>query len=150
MGLVNLHPEFGRLLLAAVLGAVIGIERHVAGKTAGVRTYALVALGSCLFSYISKYGFDEFVGLSAFDPSRIASQIVVGVGFIGAGMIFLHGNKLRGLTTAAGLWVSAAIGMAVGLGLYGVAIFVTVLTIIIFALLWGFEGQLAETNDHAH
>src|SRR3990167_5671011 len=132
----------GQLILAVVLGALIGLERQLAGKTAGVRTYALVSLGSALFSYMSKYGFMEFWGVPGFDPSRIASQVVVGVGFIGAGLIVFHSERIKGLTTAAGLWVSAAIGMAVGFRLYPIAILATVLTLIIFIILWIFEQKI--------
>ncbi len=103
---------FGQLALATLLGALIGVERELARKTAGMRTFALVSLGSALFTIISQIAFVNFVG-SSFDPSRIASQVVVGIGFIGAGMIVLDKSHVRGLTTAAGLWVSAAVGMAV-------------------------------------
>lgn len=139
-----LNEIFGQLTLAVFLGAIIGLERELAGKTAGVRTYALVALGSCLFSYISKYGFVEFWGVPGFDPSRIASQIVVGVGFIGAGLIIFKEEKLLGLTTAAGLWVSAAIGMAVGFRLYQLAVSATVLTLVVLVLLWLFEKRVVD------
>lgn len=132
----------GQLILAVILGAFIGLERQLAGKTAGVRTYALVSLGSALFSYMSKYGFMEFWGVSGFDPSRIASQVVVGVGFIGAGLIIFHSEQVRGLTTAAGLWVSAAIGMAVGFRLYPIAIFTTILVLVIFIILWIIEQKV--------
>jgi putative Mg2+ transporter-C (MgtC) family protein len=116
---------FSQILLAAVLGMAIGAEREHRHRSAGLRTYTLVAIGSCLFTVLSIYGFFGVEGRS-YDPSRIASQIVVGIGFIGAGMIILRENKIEGLTTAAGIWSTAAIGMAVGLGLYFVAIFVTV------------------------
>lgn len=139
---------FFQLFLAVVLGALIGLERQMAGKTAGVRTYALVALGSALFSYISKFGFTEFWGVPGFDPSRIASQIVVGVGFIGAGLIVFHSERVRGLTTAAGLWVSAAIGMAIGFRLYRIGIFTTILTLAVFVILWIFEQKVIDRADH--
>src|SRR3989304_1086875 len=103
---------FWQLTLAVLLGAAIGLERQLARKTAGMRTFALVSVGAALFSIISKYAFREFWGLPGFDPSRIASQVVVGIGFLGAGLIILRQDKIQGLTTAAGLWVSAAIGMA--------------------------------------
>src|SRR3989344_4048948 len=108
---------FGQLALATLLGALIGIERELARKTAGMRTFALVSLGSALFTIISQIAFVSFVG-SSFDPSRIASQVVVGIGFIGAGMIVLDKSHVRGLTTAAGLWVSADVGMAVAYKFY--------------------------------
>ena len=112
-----------QLVLAAFLGAIVGVERNLAGKTAGMRTYALVALGSTLFSLMSTAAFAEYVGISSLDPSRVAAQIVVGIGFIGAGMIIFSENRLSGLTTAAGLWVTAAIGMAVAYKFYLIAIF---------------------------
>lgn len=111
----------GKLLLAVVLGGIIGLERRIlAKKEAGTKTYALVTLGSALFTLLSMYGFGESV-----DGSRIASGIVTGIGFLGAGMIINHGEKVDGLTTAAGLWVAAALGMAVAVGWYAVAIIAT-------------------------
>ena len=109
-----------RLLLATIFGALIGLEREYHAKEAGVRTHLLVALGSCLFMILSIYGFDAFLDHDnvSFDPSRIASQVVTGIGFIGAGTIILHKQAVRGLTTAAGVWVTAAIGLACGNGMY--------------------------------
>jgi putative Mg2+ transporter-C (MgtC) family protein len=130
---------FYQLLVAVALGASIGAERRLAQKTAGMRTFALVSMGAALFTIISVVAFPEYVGKPGFDPSRIASQIVVGIGFLGAGLIIFHESKIRGLTTAAGLWVSAAIGMAIGYKLYAIAIFATILTLIIFLVLWLFE-----------
>lgn len=135
---------FGQLLLAVLLGSLIGLERELARKKAGMRTFALVALGSCLFSLISKYAFKEFWGLPGFDPSRIASQVVVGIGFIGAGSIILYQSNVRGLTTAAGLWVSSAIGMAIGYKLYAIGIFTSLLTIGILVFLWFFEEKIVK------
>jgi len=135
---------FGQLLLAVVLGSLIGMERELAKKKAGMRTFALVALGSCLFSIISKLAFKEFWGVPGFDPSRIASQVVVGIGFIGAGSIIFYQSNIRGLTTAAGLWVSAAIGMAIGFKLYAIGIFAALLTILVLVLLWIFEIKIVK------
>ncbi|MEK7641135.1 MAG: MgtC/SapB family protein [Patescibacteria group bacterium] len=132
---------FGQIALATFLGALIGIERELARKNAGMRTFALVASGSAMFSIISQMAFESFLG-SSFDPSRIASQVVVGIGFIGAGSILSSQNKVRGLTTAAGLWVSAAIGMAVAYKLYPLAIFGTLVTIFILLFLWIIERKL--------
>ncbi len=131
-----------QMVLAVLLGGVLGLEREMAGKTAGLRTYALVSLGACLFSLISSNAFSTLVGSSSFDPSRIASQIVVGVGFIGAGVIFVSKEKIRGLTTAAGLWVSAAVGMAVAYRLYDIAIFGTALTLVVFVFFWFLEKKI--------
>ena len=131
-----------QMVLAVLLGGVLGLEREMAGKTAGLRTYALVSLGACLFSLISSNAFSTLVGINSFDPSRIASQIVVGVGFIGAGVIFVSKEKIRGLTTAAGLWVSAAVGMAVDYRLYDIAIFGTALTLVVFVFFWFLEKKI--------
>jgi len=137
------YHVIAQLLIAAVLGGAIGFEREYTGKSAGLRTYTLVALGACLFSIMSF----AFSGLPNFDPSRVLSQIVVGVGFLGAGLIIVQGGKVRGLTTAAGLWVTAAIGAAVGLRLYFIAAAGVVLSLFI---LWGlrkFELALAEMRE---
>lgn len=124
-----------RLLLAALLGAILGFEREYVGKSAGLRTYMLVSLGSALFTILSAEAFSGYEGITAFDPSRIVSQIVVGVGFIGAGLIIFEQreNKVRGLTTAAGLWVVAAIGSAVALKFYAVSIFITLFVLLVLA-----------------
>jgi len=117
-----------RLLFAAFFGGIVGFEREYYGKSAGVRTYALVSIGSALFTLLSTYGFQG----SAVDPSRIASQVVVGIGFLGAGEIIHRGSKtVIGLTTAAGLWVSAAIGMAIAVGWYEVGIVTAILVVLI-------------------
>src|SRR5580765_588767 len=101
-----------RLAVAAGLGAAIGLERELDEKAAGLRTHMLVALGSALFTLVSAYGFSEFIGKDhvSFDPARIAAQIVTGIGFLGAGVILRSGFTVRGLTTAASLWLVAAIG----------------------------------------
>lgn len=130
------------LASAVVLGGIVGLERNLAGKTAGMRTYAMVALGSALFVLIGRLISDTYVG-SSIDPLRIASQIIVGVGFIGAGLVILQGNKVTGITTAAGLWVAAGVGMACGFGLFQLAIIVTILSLIVFTLLWFIEKKLS-------
>ena len=114
-----------RLFVALLLGGVIGIEREYRSKEAGFRTHFLVALGSALFCIVSQYGF----GVDLKDSSRVAAQVVSGIGFLGAGTIIFQKNALRGLTTAAGLWVTAAIGLACGTGMYVVAIIVTVMVL---------------------
>lgn len=131
-----------KLFLAVILGGLVGLERELSGKTAGIRTFALVSLGSALFSLMSKYAFSEFIGITNFDPARVASQIVVGVGFIGAGVIIFNRAQVRGITTAAGLWVAAAIGMAVAYGFYVLAFTTTVFVLLIFVALWHFEKYL--------
>lgn len=132
------------LLLSVLFGVLLGIERNIAGKMAGMRTYALVSLGSALFISTSRLVIDQY-GLSAgLDPLRVASQVVVGIGFIGAGLVFFRGHKLTGLTTAAGLWVSAGVGMACGFGLYSLALFATGLTLFIFTILWIIERDFVQ------
>ncbi|MBX4215599.1 MgtC/SapB family protein [Candidatus Parcubacteria bacterium] len=128
-----------RLSIALGLGALIGLERVLAHKTAGVRTYALVSMGSALFVIISQV-ITAAAGGNAGDPLRIASQIVVGVGFLGAGLIIFKDSHLQGLTTASALWVAAGIGMAAGFGLHELAVIVTVLTLFTFTVLWYVES----------
>lgn len=130
---------FGQLFLAVILGSLIGTERELKRRVAGMRTHALVCLGACLFTVLSTVGFREFSLGTNFDPSRIASQIVIGIGFLGAGLIFFQESKIQGLTTAAGIWTTAAIGMTVGLRLYFVSFFTTFLVLLIFTLLYYFE-----------
>lgn len=120
-----------RLCLAFLLGALIGTERKIRHKPAGLRTHALVGLGAALFTIISVYGFLEFSGPPYFrtnmDPARIAAQIVVGVGFIGGGLIFREDNKISGLTTAASIWLTAGLGTGIGAGMYFTVFVATVL-----------------------
>ena len=126
-----------RLLAATAMGAVIGLEREYHAKEAGVRTHLLVALGSCLFMILSIYGFDfmlEYDNVS-FDPSRIAAQVVTGIGFIGAGTIIFQKQVVRGLTTAAGLWATAAIGLACGNGMFWLALITTAIVLISLGLI---------------
>jgi putative Mg2+ transporter-C (MgtC) family protein len=123
-----------RLGLAAILGGAIGVERELRDREAGIRTHLLVSLGSALFTLVSAYGFHEFLtsgdAVVRADPTRIAAQIVTGIGFLGAGAIIREGLSVRGLTTAATLWVVAAIGMACGAGWYGPALITTLFTIL--------------------
>ena len=122
-----------RLFAAAVMGGIIGMERGYRAKEAGVRTHFLVALGSALFMIVSQFGFETVLGLPyniGLDPSRIASQVVSGIGFIGAGTIIFQKHVVKGLTTAAGLWVTAAIGMTCGSGLYILASATTLLVLL--------------------
>jgi len=106
-------------LLALVLSALIGIEREIRAKSAGLRTHTLVGLGAAVFMIVSKYGFGDLIHVSgvSIDPSRIAAQVVSGIGFIGGGLIFVRRDIVRGLTTAATVWLAAAVGMAAGAGL---------------------------------
>jgi putative Mg2+ transporter-C (MgtC) family protein len=123
-----------RLLFAALLGSVIGVERERLAWTAGLRTHMLVCVGSCLAMIVSAYGFGDVLGPHVIlDPSRIAAQVVSGIGFLGAGSIILRNEVVKGLTTAASLWAVAAVGLAAGGGLYVAAIAATVIIIIILA-----------------
>jgi putative Mg2+ transporter-C (MgtC) family protein len=119
--------QIGELALAFVLSSLIGLEREWHQKSAGLRTHTLVGVGAALFVLVSKYGFENVVspGHAVVDPSRVAAQVVSGIGFIGGGLIFVRGDIVRGLTTAAIVWVTAAIGMACGAGLALLAIVVT-------------------------
>jgi putative Mg2+ transporter-C (MgtC) family protein len=118
-----------RLAVAAALGAAIGLERELDEKAAGLRTHLLVSVGAALFTLVGAYGFAEFAAGSV-DPSRIAAQIVTGIGFLGAGVIFRQGFTIRGLTTAASLWLVGAIGMAAGAGYWKGAVIATVAALI--------------------
>lgn len=133
---------FINLTIAAVLGLTLGAERSVAGKIAGMRTFALVSLSSALFVTTSILITNEYLGRVNFDPMRISAAIITGIGFIGAGMIMFRENVLRGLTTAAGLWIAAGVGAAVAFGLYSAAIFTTLLTLLIFTAVWFVEHKL--------
>ena len=116
-----------RILLAGLLGAAIGFERKNRNKLAGVRTHAIVALGAALIMVVSKYGFYD---MDKFDASRVAAQIVSGVGFLGAGIIFVRNNSVSGLTTAAGIWATAGMGMSMGAGQYFIATISTVMILV--------------------
>ena len=120
------------IVVAALLGGAIGLEREYRSKEAGFRTHFLVGLGSGLFMVLSLYGFDDFIGIPGVqrDPSRIAAQVVSGIGFIGAGCIIFQKNAVKGLTTAAGLWVTSAIGMAAGAGMYLLSVVATALVLL--------------------
>lgn len=135
-----------RLGLALALGALVGFEREWRNHEAGIRTNALVALGSCLFTLISAFGFSDLLTLShtQIDPTRIASYVVAGIGFLGAGSIFLSRgtNRVKGLTTAAAVWLVAAIGMACGAGLLLIAVATTVLALVVLIALHSIERLL--------
>lgn len=123
-----------RLVLALILGGLIGLERETGGKPAGMRTHALVCLGSALFMIISISSPDFFPGTRTVDPGRIAAGVVTGVGFLGAGTILRAGGSVRGLTTAASIWAVAAIGLAVGVRYYMTAAVATALALVILHL----------------
>lgn len=122
-----------RLAVAGICGFLIGYERKNRMKEAGVRTHMIVAVGAALMMIVSKYGFSDVLGVQgvALDPSRIAAQIVSGIGFLGAGMIFVRGQAINGLTTAAGVWATAGVGMAIGAKQYMIGIAATLLVLLI-------------------
>ena len=138
-GLLNSHfslVQYGefflRILVGCLCGAVIGVERSRRFKEAGVRTHVIVCAAAALIMIVSKYGFadlsgvdEAFSGTRGADPARVAAQVVTGVGFLGAGVIFRNGNTVKGLTTAAGLWATAGIGLSIGAGLYWIGVFFT-------------------------
>jgi putative Mg2+ transporter-C (MgtC) family protein len=133
-----------RISVAVGLGALLGIERTLAGKTAGMRTYAMASLGSALFVIISQISSTPNMALS--NPFLMASAVVSGIGFICAGLVIFKENKLVGLTTAAGLWVSAGIGLASGFGLFNLAIVALTAALIIFTVLWFIENLLKKVS----
>ncbi|MHB1347046.1 MAG: MgtC/SapB family protein [Candidatus Humimicrobiaceae bacterium] len=130
-------------LLACICGGIIGYEREKADRPAGLRTHALVCLGSTVFTLISYHGFSE-----GFDPSRLAAGIVTGIGFIGAGVIFRQGLFISGVTTAASIWVVASAGIAIGTKLYYLAFLTTVLGFLILTLVKYFEDKLVKTFSY--
>jgi putative Mg2+ transporter-C (MgtC) family protein len=140
-----------RIALAAVFGGAIGIEREIREREAGLRTHMLVAVGSCLFTLTSAYGFHEFLvnggAVIRADPTRIAAQIVTGIGFLGAGAIIRQGLAVRGLTTAATLWVVAAIGLAAGAGYYSAAL---ITTLVVLFSLWPLRVIAYRFLEHPH
>ena len=137
-----------KLFLAVIFGGIVGTERVFARKTAGIRTYALVSMGAALFVIISQVVSSYYLsqGITNFDMLRVAAQIVVGIGFLGAGLIIFRGSRITGLTTASGLWVSAGIGMAVGFGLYALALIAAFFTLFIFVILWLIEDKIKRTK----
>lgn len=139
--------QLGELGLAFVLSSLIGIEREWRQKSAGLRTHTLVGVGAALFLLVSKYGFSDVLGSQAvLDPSRVAAQIVTGIGFIGGGLIFVRGDAVRGLTTAAIVWVTAAIGMACGAGLPILALAVTAAHFVVVLVFPGLAARLPRSR----
>ena len=137
-----------RLFVAGAMGVLIGLEREYRAKEAGYRTHFLVALGSALLMLVSQYGFSDVVetDLVRLDPSRIAAQVVSGIGFIGAGTIILQKQIVRGLTTAAGIWATSGIGLAIGAGMYSIGIAATLLVLIGLEVLSFFFKSLGVHN----
>ena len=145
---------FIRILLSAVLGALVGLERTKRQKEAGIRTHCIIACAAAVFMILSKYAFvdpADVLGTRGADGARIAAQVVSGISFLGAGVIFKNGNSIRGLTTAAGLWATSAIGMAIGAGLYWVGLITTVIMMVAQVVLHRFPvaGDAAVTQELA-
>lgn len=136
-----------RLVVALLFGVLIGTERNIALKSAGMRTYGLVSLGSAIFVAGSVLVEQQFPAMKGLDPLRMASQIVVGIGFLGGGLIFVKNGDVNNLTTAAGLWVVAGIGMLCGFGLYLFASFATALALLVFTALWHFEQKVKHVGE---
>lgn len=140
---------FLKLLLAMVLGAIIGTERAVLAKqSAGTRTFGLVALGSCLFIITSNYVVSAYIGVADIQPLYMAAGVITGIGFIGGGLIIFRNEALHGITTAAGLWIVSGLGMAVGYGMYAVAIFATILALTMPTGMWYLENRFKHWFEH--
>ena len=143
---------FIRILLSAVLGALVGLERTKRQKEAGIRTHCIIACAAAVFMILSKYAFvdpADVLGSRGADGARIAAQVVSGISFLGAGVIFKNGNSIRGLTTAAGIWATSAIGMAIGAGMYWVGLITTVIMMVAQVVLHRFPvaGDAAVTQE---
>lgn len=137
-------PLILQLLLALVLGAFIGLDREIKSKKAGIQTYSLVCLGSCVFTLVSIELFNYFIGSPgiSFSPARVIQAVAVGIGFIGGGVIFKRSSDIEGLTTAAGLWVAAAVGVAIGIKLYSLAIVAGLMAVIVLVVFGALERKL--------
>ncbi len=145
---------FIRILLSAVLGALVGLERTKRQKEAGIRTHCIIACAAAVFMILSKYAFVDpasALGTRGVDGARIAAQVVSGISFLGAGVIFKNGNSIRGLTTAAGIWATSAIGMAIGAGMYWVGLITTAIMMVAQVVLHRFPvaGDAAVTQEIA-
>jgi len=133
---------FVKLLIAMLLGALLGTERAIlAHQAAGTRTFGLVSLAACLFILISNYVDAAYLGVVNLQPLQLAGGVVTGIGFIGAGLIIFRNDMVHGVTTAAGLWIATALGMAIGFGMYAVAIYATILSLIMFTGMWYVENR---------
>lgn len=136
-----------RLVVAVILGACIGAERTLVHKEAGMKTHSLVSLGAAVFVVISEMIALKYNLPGGFDPGRVASQIIVGIGFLGAGSIMFQNSKLTGLTTATGLWVTAGIGMAAGFGFFALSIIAAVAVLLVFVALYYLERPIQKISD---
>lgn len=138
---VTLGNATFRLVLSMILGVLVGAERKRKGQIAGVRTFALISMGSCLAMLLSIYVPQEYLGLKNGDPGRIAAQVITGVGFLGGGAMIQMKGSVRGLTTAAGIWMTAAIGMAVGVGMYACSVMATMLILLTLVAFGWYERK---------
>lgn len=138
---VNLLNSIFRLVLSMMLGMVVGAERKRKGQIAGIRTFALIAMGACLAMLLSIYVPQVYLGLKNGDPGRIAAQVITGIGFLGGGAMIHMKGAVRGLTTAAGIWMTAIIGMSVGIGMYTIAICATLLIMMILVTIEQYEKR---------
>ncbi|MEX2029189.1 MAG: MgtC/SapB family protein [Candidatus Paceibacterota bacterium] len=149
---ISFFAQYGEIILklaiAVGLGLLIGAERLSAHKAAGLKTHAMVSLGAAVFVIVSEMIAVKYADIGGFDPTRIASQIIVGIGFLGAGSIIMQDNKLLGLTTAAGLWVTAGIGMATGFGFFDLAIIATILVLFVLVVVSQFEKPIRRISDN--
>ena len=136
-----------KLVIAVGLGMLIGGERLFVHKEAGMKTHALVSLGSAVFIIISEMIVLKYGGVGGLDPTRVASQVIVGIGFLGAGSIMLQGSRLLGLTTAGGLWVTAGIGMAAGFGFFNLAIIATILVLLVLTMVNILEKPIKKMSE---
>ncbi len=136
-----------RLVIAVGLGLLVGAERFLVHKDAGMKTHALVSLGSAVFVLISEMMVQKYINLPGLSPTMIPAQIIVGIGFLGAGMIMFRDSRTRGLTTAGGLWVTAGVGMAAGSGLYGMAVIVTILVVLILTFVNILEKPIRRISE---
>ena len=139
------YGPLATLVVSLLLGSILGLERTLAHKVAGVRTYGLVSMGSSLFILIARYVVPTS-SIYSFDPLRIAAAIVMGIGFLCGGVIVFKDSTLQGLTTAAGLWVVAGISMAVGYGFILLAVFATAATLVVFTLFWFIEHRIVNSK----
>jgi len=146
--LISNFDIFLNLLVALCLGGLLGLERTLAGKIAGMRTYALVSMGSALFVIISQTATVLYFSTTSADPLRMISQIIVGIGFIGAGLVWHRSSKVTGITTAAGLWISAGVGIACGFGFFALAGIAVAFSFLTFTLMWYLEKKLKKFSYH--
>jgi Uncharacterized membrane protein len=141
------YITIARVFLAFVLGGIVGFERERVRRPAGLRTHMLVAAGSACFTVASIYGFQGF-GVNS-DPARLAAQIITGIGFLGAGAIFRTGDTVRGITTASSIWITAAIGILIGVGMIYLAVFTTIMTWFVLYVIKGLETKLERNQKRS-